>query len=153
MKYLLAVGLALASNCWAMSKPFDAYAAAVMKDGKPCFYLKVPIEGETPDYLKGQGVSAEVFNDTQHRYMWKSWYKTTLKTAPVSPQTCLPYGTISPDKNKVPAQPLTNHTAYIFDMFGEHGRNRLYFCIKKNSQGKDYLSKFDPQGNCSANPL
>ncbi|OHX10303.1 hypothetical protein BI347_21150 [Chromobacterium sphagni] len=153
MKLLLLAGLILAGNSWAMSKPYDAEATAVMKDGKPCFYLKTPIEGDTPDYLKGQGVSAEVFNETQHRYMWKSWYKTTLKTPPTSPQTCISYGTKSPDKNRMLALPLTNDTAYIFDMFGEYGRNRLYFCIKKDAQGKDYLSKSGPQANCSTDPL
>ncbi|WP_434630030.1 hypothetical protein [Chromobacterium sp. CV08] len=136
MKYLLVAGLALAGNCWAMSKPFDAYAAAVMKDSKPCFYLKIPIEGETPDYLKGQGVSAEVFNDTQHRYMWKSWYKTTRKTPPVSPQTCLPYGAMPPDKNKVTVQPLTKDTSYILTCLASTVGTVSIFASRRTHRGK-----------------
>lgn len=153
MKYLLLAGLVLAGNGLAVSKPFDAYAAAVMKDGKPCFYLPPPIAEETPPSLRGEGVSMEVFDDVAKRYKWESWLKTRPKVNPTSPSTCIPYGFKSPDKNRTLEEPLTNDTAYIFDMYGEYGRNRLYFCIKKDAQGKDYLAKSGPRGNCSSEPL
>ncbi len=153
MKCLLLAGLALAGNCWAMSKPFDAYAAAVIKKGKPCFYLPTPVDAETPDYLRGEGVYMGVFDDVAKKSKWESWLKTRPKINPTSPNTCIPYGFKSPDKNRTLAEPLTHDTAYIFDMYGEYGRNRLYFCIKKDAQGKDYLSKSGPQGHCSSDPL
>lgn len=140
---------------WAISKLHDSEVAAIFKDGKPCFYLTHPIEETTPSYLQGSGIRADVYSIKKGGagLMWHMWMRQRPAIAPTSPETCLPYGTVSPDKNRKLAEPLKHDEAYSFALMGEYGRNMTFFCIHKDAQGKDYLSKSDHQGNCQAEPL
>ncbi|OHX20453.1 hypothetical protein [Chromobacterium sphagni] len=151
----LAAGLSLSAHSWAMSRLYDYDAAAVLKNGQPCFYLTHQVEEITPGYLQGQGVRAAVYAMLPNKdsEMWSMWMKNKPATAPTSPASCMMYGTRSPDKNHKLAAPLRHDEAYSFALMGEYGRNMVYFCIKKDAQGKDYLSKSGPQGNCSTDPL
>lgn len=152
---LLVAGLLLSTHSWPMSKLYDYEAAAVLKNGQPCFYLTHQIEAITPDYLQGQGVRAAVYAilPNKETEMWSMWMKDKPATIPVSPESCMMYGTRSPDRNHKPAAPLQYDEAYRFVLMGEYGRNMVYFCIKKDAQGKDYLAKSGPRGNCSSEPL
>jgi hypothetical protein len=152
---LLVVGLFLSPHSWAIFKLYDYEAAAVLKNGQPCFYLTHQVEDITPDYLQGQGVRAAVYaiHPDKETEMWSIWMKNKPATAPTSTDSCIIYGSRPPDKNIKLAIPLRYDEAYSFVLMGEYGRNMVYFCIKKDAQGKDYLSKSGPRGNCSSEPL
>ncbi|WP_434630037.1 hypothetical protein [Chromobacterium sp. CV08] len=130
------------SSSWAMSKPYDAVAAVIIKAGLPCFYSKVPLESPPPDYLKDMGLEISVFNQSKSTpgYIWHTWFKDWQKPLPVSPASCIPYGIKSPDKNPRLAKSLPRNTPLSFWMDGQYGRHNVRFCIRKNTQGQDYLA-------------
>jgi hypothetical protein len=125
-----------------------------MVQGKPCFYTNRPVDDETPSHLKGRGVRAEVF-EVGGSMQWGMWSSQRLQTAPISPDSCLPYGTVSPDKNLQLALNLQLERPYYFSLYGEYGRYRLYFCLIKDNKGQIYLSRsvFNDRWQCTDKPI
>jgi hypothetical protein len=144
-QFSFAIAVVLLSNeSLAISKLYDYEAGAVLRDGKPCFYTNRPIVAITPSYLQGQGVEVEVYARNRHdneSLKWGMWLKSRPTIDPVSPKTCMLYGTVSPDKNRKLAVHLDYDDPYYFSLLGEYGRYRVNFCLRKDSQGRDYLSK------------
>lgn len=143
----------VASNACNASKAYDVEAGAVIKNSIPCFYSSRSLPRETPENLQGEGVSFSVFDRSSRKYHWEAWFRMRPTPLPTSPQNCIPYGVVSPERNDTPVRPLNHDVPYQFDMTGEMGRQRVYFCLRKDTQGRDYLSKMDGNGNCSTEPL
>ncbi|MEN2424740.1 hypothetical protein AA0N74_01675 [Chromobacterium vaccinii] len=142
----------------AMSKPYDAVAGAIIKDGSPCFYSLVPLESPPPAYLKDMGVEISVFNQSPRNpgYIWHIWFQNWQRPLPTSSAACIAYGIKSPDKNPQPAKPLPRNTPLSFAMDGQYGRQNVRFCIRKNAQGHDFLSTVINQDGvytCTNTPL
>lgn len=152
---VLIMGLILHGPAWAFSKPYDTEAAAVLREGKPCFYLPRHTDALKPAYSDGQGIEADVYEIKKgdRGLMWHMWMKQKPATAPASPETCMMYGIVSPDQNRKKAIPLRYDVGYGFSLMGVYGRNMAFFCLRRDPQGKDYLAKSDHQGNCSTEPL
>uniref|UniRef100_UPI003F79E289 hypothetical protein n=1 Tax=Chromobacterium amazonense TaxID=1382803 RepID=UPI003F79E289 len=155
---VLAVALSLSSPAFAVSKLYDAVAGVTLKNGQPCFYTLAKISNPPPDYMKGMGMSFAVFNETTGAkgYTWHTWFSSWAKPLPTSPASCVPYGIASQDQNKQPAKPLPRDTPLTFSMTGEHGKHGVGFCIRRDTQGRDYLSTVawqDGTASCTTEPL
>ncbi|WP_440217251.1 hypothetical protein [Chromobacterium piscinae] len=157
-KAALAAIFAIPMYALAISKPYDAVAGAVMRDGTPCFYSLVPLSAEPPGYLRGMGISLRLFNESPRApgYLWDTWFKTWTRKLPTSPATCVPYSIASPDKTPRPPQALRHDEPLSFSFGGEWGRQNVRFCIRKDDQGHDYLTKVVRHNGvaaCTAEPL
>jgi len=149
MKYFfgLLVLAMLPISALAMNRVPDQ-AGVVLKNGVPCFYSLNPIEKVEPDSKIGisvYGTSAYGYAGT----MWQVDFPLKQGNIPVSPESCIPYESISSIKSEYDrrAQPLTTNTVYSISIAGSW----IYpqdssFCIIKNKQGEKYLS--EASGNC-----
>lgn len=140
---------------WAVSSLYDAEAAVVLKSGVPCFYVPYPISNTPSIYSDGQGVQLDVFSNSVATpgYVWRAWRKNRPAVLPLSPESCIPYGTMSKEWVGQPSVALLLSTSYEFEMGGELGRYGLFFCILRDKRGEKYLSRSDHKGTCSSEPL
>lgn len=157
-KILFFIALLFSSSAWAASKPYDSEALAILRNGKPCFFLPSSIEPVTPSHLQGEGVQAELYavgEGNVTTLFWGMWMKERFRIAPTSPNTCIPYGMRSRDQNRKRASPLKHDQPYYFSLSGEYGRFRVYFCLRKTPEGRSYLAKsfFDEKWKCSMDRL
>ena len=132
---------AFSAPAFAISKPYDAIAGVVLKDGAPCFYSTVPLDAEPPAFMKG-GVDLSLFSESQNApgYLWEAWFKVWKAPLPNSAASCLRYGIKSPDKNSRPPKIIPRDNPVSFSFLGEWGRQNVRFCIRKDANGRDYLS-------------
>jgi hypothetical protein len=146
---LLAAGVLTSLDSLAVSRLNDYEASAVIKDNKPCFYINRPVEAITPGHLRGRGVTAEVHALMEKRYStkWAMWLRQRMKDDPVSPTSCIPYGTVSPNSNRQKALELDLDTPYYFFLSGEYGTYALYFCLRRATDGSVFLVKSERPDN------
>lgn len=138
----------------AMSRLYDYDGSAVIVNGKPCFYTNRPVDSTTPSHLRRQGVQAEVYEEYGGT-KWDAWFSQRLESTPASPQACLPYGTVSPDDNRILATPLNFETPYLFLLTGEYGRYGIRFCLIRSTQSRARITRSEFKGKwiCTDKPL
>ncbi|MGC0151865.1 hypothetical protein ACPRNU_05340 [Chromobacterium vaccinii] len=146
--------VATASSC-AQSKPYNAEAAVILKNGAPCFYIPYEINSNPAVYSDGKGLQLSLFNASQTNpgYVWKTWFRQRPATLPSAPKSCIPYGVMSTDWKGIPPKPLNLSTSYQLEVGGELGKYGSFFCIQKDKAGSAYIAKSDHKGNCSTEPL
>lgn len=157
MAFLMLLG-SISTWATAMSKPYDAVAGLTLRSGKPCIFSQEPLPQEPPDYMKDMGLAFRVFSESPSApgYLWDAWFKVWKKPLPDSASTCVAYGEAQSDVTRHPAKPLPLDTPLSFDMDGQYGRHNVRFCLRKDSQGKRYLStavRKDGVSACTADPL
>ncbi|WP_144410374.1 hypothetical protein [Chromobacterium vaccinii] len=156
IRVLLSCALAtIASSSWATSKLYNAEAAVILKNGSPCFYIPYEISSNPAVYSDGKGLQLSLFNTSQATpgYVWKTWFKQRPAKLPNTPESCIPYGTMSKDWKGMQPKALAMATSYQLEIGGELGTYGAFFCIQKDKAGASYIAKSDHKGTCSTAPL
>ncbi|MEN7429632.1 hypothetical protein VA599_02675 [Chromobacterium sp. TRC.1.1.SA] len=156
IRVILACALALiASYSRATSKLYNAEAAVILKNGSPCFYIPYEISNNPAVYSDGKGLQLSLFSASQTNpgYVWKTWFKQRPAKLPNTPESCIPYGTMSKDWKGMQPKALAMASSYQLEIGGELGSYGAFFCIQKDKSGASYIAKSDHKGTCSTSPL
>lgn len=145
---LFVIGLCSSGNSGAISKPYDAEAQVIMKDGLPCFFA--PMANEKPPKF-GQTIKVHI---NRGQTVWHIAEEHGTEQVPSNIDRCVKYGTTwrTGATIKEPA-PLQDGVPYIADI-GSTARFRVTFCLSRTAQGEQLLTEWTEDGyRCTDEPL
>jgi hypothetical protein len=154
----LFAAVAMVSSACAVSRPYDAPAAVVLRDGKPCLFAPSPAPSASTTGWAYVGVAALDREGTARGV----WDLDITVQRPTTADLCIPYGeSTQPQNVRVPPAPLSDDvTPYraILNVgtpgTADRGRFGVWFCYGKDAGGTPRLTRLDDNTlRCTAQPL
>lgn len=147
-----------AAPAGATSRPYDAMAAVVLRDGKPCLFAPSQVPSVDTAGWVYVGVATLDSDGAAHGV----WDLDITVERPATAERCIPYGlSIQPQNVRVPAAHLPDDIRPYRAILSvgtlankDRGRFAIWFCYGKDAGGIPRLTRVnDKTLVCAAEPL